>query len=515
LLSDIPRILLVYPPSSGARSGIRGIYYPLGVGYIAAALRSDYDVTIHDFNYDFCLGSPVDTDHMESVLKGGNYDILMIGGVFPRYRFIKGLIDASRKIAPKAKIVLGGSYIRPVLEVTARYFHGDCYVIGEGEKVAQKLADALLNGKSLDDIDGVAYQDGDNVRITNPPIMIGELDDIAFPDRSMLNFHHYKRYFALGYPLLYTAYVIASRGCPLNCVFCNPAFGRKVRVRSPENILAEVIQLQRDYNCRFIYFHDEVMLGGARKHIVPFCEEVLRKNIRFYWGGTTNPQMLNQETLNLMRRAGCIRISLGVESGSAAILKEMRKKNDLNHIKDIAAHCERIGIEMDFSLLTNTFSETEGTIDETKCYLQSFNDYFFRQPFSINFLLPIPGTDIYNMAKQKGLIQEDDLQNIMNMEDGSRYALKHNLTQFKEDDLIRLIEGVNRDLAGGYFRKHPLQHAIHRFTNLTHIRWRETITNLSPENLRAVTEGLLWALSRGNDDSAAGRIYKRMVYGVA
>lgn len=510
--SDRPNILLLYPPNSGARPGVRGVYFPLGIGYIASVLRKNYLIKVHDFNFDFCLGLYSGPEYVESVLRRYKYDFLLIGGVFPKYKCIKEIIEVSRKLS-KAPIIMGGSYLKSSIKVLTEYLKADYYVMGDGEEVIQNLLEHIIENRSIENVDGIAYNIGNGIGLNKPAEPSSNVDDIPFPARDLLNFHRYKRYFALGYPLLYTAHVISSRGCPYNCLFCNPAFGRTVRVRSPENILEEVLLLQKDYNCKFIYFHDEVLLGGTKKRVANFCEYILSKNKhRFFWGGTTNSRMLDEETLNLMKKAGCIRISLGVESGSEAILKEMRKRNNLSQIKNIVAHCDKIGIETDFSLLTNTFSETEETLKETKNYLKHFNTFYFREPFSINYVTPVHGTDMYDDAKKRGLITDDDLNYMLSLDESSRYKLKYNLTNFETNYFLKLMDKINRELAEDYFHKHPIQELIFKNTNLTHFRLKETLISLSPKNIRPLVEGILWAICRGNDNSIAGKVYKKMVY---
>ena len=510
LINSRPNILIVYPVNAGARSGIKGIYYPLGIGYIASVLRKDYNVDVHDFNYDFRLGFYSGSHYVESILRRYGYDFLLIGGVFPKYECIKEIIEISRKIS-KAKIIIGGSYLKSSIKILANYLKADYYVIGDGEGVILNL---LKQINSVEHIDGIAYHNGNDILLNKPAIPISNLDNIPFPARDLLNFNNYKRYFALGNPLLYTAYIISTRGCPFNCLFCNPAFGRKVRVRSPENILEEIVLLKKDYNCRFINFHDELILGGSKKHIVDFCEYVLSKRKhRFFWAGTTNSRMLDKETLNFMKKAGCIRISLGVESGSQTILNEMRKKNDLEQIKDIVAYCDKIGVETDFSLLTNTFSENENTLNETKEYLKYFNKFFFREPFLIKYISPIHGTDIYNEAKKRGLIDGDDFKNLLNLNESGQDTLKYNLTSLETNYFIKLIYEINQELDDDYFNKHRLQYLIFKYTNLMHFKLKETLLSLSFNNVRPLVEGLLWTLCRGNDNSAIGKLYRKIVYG--
>jgi len=512
LISGNPNLLLINPPNSGARQGIKGIYYPLGIGYIASILRKYFNIQVHDFNYDFCLEYFDSPNYAENILKQYNYDFLLIGGVFPIYKHLKKIIEVSRKNS-KAKIIIGGSYLKPSIKVLADYLKADYYVLGEGEEIVLDLLRHIVDGRPVANVDGIAFHGDSEVWLNKDAVPMSNIDDIPFPARDLSDFHRYKRYFAMGQPLLYTAHLISSRGCPFNCLFCNPVFGRGVRVRSPENILEEILLLQKDYNCNVIYFHDEVMLGGSKKNITNFCEYILSKNKRgFFWAGSTNSRILDKKTLSLMKRAGCIRICLGVESGSQTVLHEMRKKNDLEQIKDIVAHCDDIGIEINFSLLTNTFSETENMLIETKKYLLHFNQFFFRRPFTINYIVPVHGTDIYSEAKERGLIECDDLEYILSLDEDSRYAIRHNLTKIETNNFIKLVDGINRELAEDYYKRHRLQRWISKYTNFYHFRLKETIISFSAKNILPLLEGLLWVLCRGNEKSVVGKVFKKIVY---
>ena len=135
-----------------------------------------------------------------------------------------------------------------------------------------------------------------------------------------------------------------------------------------------------------------------------------------------------------------------------------------------------------------------------------------RQPFSINCITPVYGTDIYNEAKNRGLIDNDDLEYILDLGESSHYALRHNLTNMKTDYFTNLVDGINQELANDYFNKHPVQRMIFKTTNLTHFRLKEALYCLSKNNLRPLVEGLLWALCRGDDKQILEKLYKRFVF---
>lgn len=512
LFDTKPKILIAFPPNAEKLGGIKNIMFPLGVGYVASMLRHKFSIKCHDFNLDLSLGK-YSTQRVEKILKMHEYDFLLIGGVFPKYQCLKEIIDVSRKMS-KAKIVLGGSYIEPLIKSIHRYSEADYYVIGEGEHTIVNLMCGLMDNTPLEEISGIAYPDGPDIVINKLSPFIDDLDDIPFPSRDLFAFHYYKRYFATGYPLMYAAHLIASRGCPFNCIFCRPGFGRKIRARSAENVFEEMKMLEKDYGCTFFMFLDEVIFG-KKSNIINFCEYILSKSdgrLKYYWGGNTNARLLDYETLRLMKRAGCLRIAFGVESGSETILKEMRKKNDLNQIKDIVKYCDTLGIGVFFNLMTNTFSETNLTLNETKEYLKYLNKFNFIQPNSILFLVPIPGTDLYDEAKRKNLIPDDDLQNMLSLSSGTKFSLLWNLTSMQDREFQGFIKKINKELHDDYYSKHKMQYLLKKYTNLTHFRFNETVSNFSPKNTRCVFEGLLWVLCRGNDESPLGRFYKKFVY---
>lgn len=508
------KVLMIYPPNAGARPNAKGIYFPMGVGYVAGVLREHCDVEIHDLNLDFCLGTICDANQTRPILEDRDYDILMIGGVFPKYKYLKRFIEISHDVRPNAPVIVGGSYIEPNVDVLVPFLQADYYIIGEGELVSLELVKALEAKRSVSEIKGLAYMDGSKLVNTGRAPTIIKLDELPFPARDLVNFDVYKRYFAKCQPLLYAAHMTASRGCPFNCVFCNPAFGRKVNLRSPENIFMEMEMLWRDYGVNYFYLNDEMMMGGKKETLVNFSEFMLKKtNGRFKWGGTLNHQLMDVELVHLMARSGCMRLGFGVESGSDTILREMRKKHSLDKLLEIVGACNKYKIEVDFSLLTNTFSETEETLRETHEYLLKHVNGFFRYIPQIHFITPIPGTDIYDQAKASGKVPNDDLKNLLALDEESRYRLQHNLTSIPTERLLTIVDEINNDIERTYFRKHLLQMIMVKTWNLNHFRLNGTFDTLHKKSFRAAIEGILWAVSDGSRENIAGEIYHRMVYG--
>lgn len=514
--SDKPKVLTLYPPNAGSEFGLKSVYFPLGIGYVAAVLEEDYDVKVHDLNFDFNLGyfnEETAREYIRRILSGYDYEVLLIGGVFPKYKILKQIIEVSRDVS-EARIVLGGSYLKPSIETLPAYLNADYYILGEGEGSIRELLDSLAASRSVDTVANVAYREGSKVRYSGAHPETLDIDSIPFPARRLVDFNQYKRYFARAQPLVYSTQIIASRGCPFNCIFCNPAFGRRANIRSPENIVEEMELLDTDYDCRYFFLHDEMMLGGKKEKIREFCEYLIHhKSGRYFWGGTINHQLVDYEMLSLLKRAGCGRLCFGVESGSDKVLREMRKRHNLDKLRENIKHCNQLGIDVTLSLITNTFSETEETLNETKKFILSCMDRYFRSIPQMNFLIPIPGTDIYDEAKKRNLIPKDDLSNLLKLDEQFRYGLHQNLTTIEDDAFVSLVGQMNSEMSDSYYRKHPFQHLLQKIGNLPHFQFQETLQSASEGNLRAMFEGMLWVLSKGEETNLFGKFYKHCVHG--
>jgi anaerobic magnesium-protoporphyrin IX monomethyl ester cyclase len=308
------KALLIYPPNAGdGGRGVKSIYFPLGISYAAAVIREDYDVRIHDLNLDFNLNNDLSDEYLRKVLMTEPYDVLLIGGVFPKYSFIKRLIEFSRNICD-SKIIIGGSFIRPSIHVISDYLNADYYVLGEAETSILPLLDCIFSLQPVHAVPNIAYQKDGKIVTTLPPTKPLILDSVPFPARDLLDFNIYKRYFAKSQPLVYQSHIVASRGCAFNCLFCNPAFGRNPNVRSPENILAEMDALNRDYGCLYFHMADEMLLGGKSQLIEEFCNHlIIHRPGRYVWGGDCKPSVVEQE--NARAHAAGRMHSVGIWSG--------------------------------------------------------------------------------------------------------------------------------------------------------------------------------------------------------
>ncbi len=265
----------------------------------------------------------------------------------------------------------------------------DYVVVGEGEYPFLNLIEALGSDQkpALSNIKGLAYRNGEAIVQTGTPDLIDDLDELPDP----------ARYFSFQH-------VAISRGCPQNCTFCgSPAFwGRRVRFHSAGYF---VRQLQRLYakGIRFFFVSDDTFTL-KKALVLSVCRSIIKENLPITWAAISRVDLVDAEILYWMRRAGCIQISYGVESGSGEIRKKLNKRISEKRILQAFAQTVRHGIMARAYFIYGSPGETDATIQASLDLIDEI------KPLSAVFymLTLFPGTALYqDYLKRSG--QTDDI----------------------------------------------------------------------------------------------------------
>jgi radical SAM superfamily enzyme YgiQ (UPF0313 family) len=233
----------------------------------------------------------------------------------------------------------------------------------------------------------------------NEPVIVEDVDSLPFPAYDLLPMHRYNSIIGL-YPV---STMISTRGCPYQCRYCfKQPSDRKFRFRSPRNVVDEMEYLVKKYKVKEIMFYDDVMTLN-RSNVVGICEEILLRNLKVKWEAPTRIEHIDKELLNLMYKAGCIRLRYGVESGDEKILELMNKKINLKQAKEVFKLTKDTGIEAFAYFMIGYADETETTIRKTIKFALELN------PDLVMFTVvtPLPQTPLYDFARKTGLITSD------------------------------------------------------------------------------------------------------------
>ena len=383
------KILLIYPyplfdRSKAHEEDIGAI--PIGLYYIGAVLKkNNYPVKI--LNWVHIHKTP---EEIVSVLEKEEPDIIGFS-VLNANRW--GGIEIARiakKINRNTKIVFGGVAATFLWKHFLHHFPEiDFVVLGEGENAFLKLVQTIEKGdiKNLKDVDGIAFRKGNRILKTDPPSVVKNLDTIPIP----------AQYFTYQH-------VISSRGCPGNCTFCgSPLFwSRRVRFRSAENFVEELHMLHSK-GVRFFYFSDDTFTA-KKERVIEICKKILEKGLDISWFAIARADHVNEEMLCWMRKAGCIQISYGVESGSKRIREILGKPIKNRQIKTAFDLTHRYGILARAYFIYGSPEETWDTVQKTVELIQEIKPFI-----CIAYILEIyPGTHLY-LDFQKRTKATDDI----------------------------------------------------------------------------------------------------------
>jgi radical SAM superfamily enzyme YgiQ (UPF0313 family) len=290
------------------------------------------------------------------------------------------IVDAVKRQNPNAKVIMGGPHPSALPEEALQ--HADQVCVGEGENVIMDMvsgtaADSIVKGTRVD------------------------LDTLPPLDLSILQGYKYKR----GKMNLVHAPIMASRGCPHDCIFCSVTqmFGRKYRIRDADLVMEEVMMRYHE-GFRAAFFYDDNFAANPEKTKI-FLEKLIRADLDFEWSSQFAVHVArDKELVKLLKRAKCSAMFIGIESVNPEALKDYHKSQSVQWIKESMGILNNEGLNVHSMFILGADSDTPETIDTTIRFSRESGSNTTQ--FSI--LFPIPGTQLYEQMKQDNRIYITD-----------------------------------------------------------------------------------------------------------
>jgi radical SAM superfamily enzyme YgiQ (UPF0313 family) len=380
------KILLIYPYWLEKRADIQDVIIPpIGLYYVGSVLKENhYDVEI--LNWCRMNETP---EAIENILLEKKPDIIGFSILQAnRWGGIE-IAGIAKRVYPKIKIVFGGVTPTFLWKHFLTHFPDiDFVVIGEGEYTFLNLVTCLEHNKEhhIEDIQGIAFRKDGKVVRTAPAEPIHHIDALPVP----------AKYFEYQHLSL-------TRGCPGKCRFCgSPKFwGPKVRFHSVEYFVDELERLYKK-GINFFYFSDDTF-SLDKNRVIEICKKILEKGLNITWVAISRVNYMSEDILFWMRKAGCIQISYGVESGSKKIRRLLNKKIANDDIEKAFAMTLKYGILPRAYFIYGCPGETHRTISETIDLIKKI------KPLVIHFfvLSLFPGTRLYEEYKKKMKVTDD------------------------------------------------------------------------------------------------------------
>ncbi|MFC1854219.1 B12-binding domain-containing radical SAM protein, partial [candidate division CSSED10-310 bacterium] len=363
----------------------------LGIGYLASTLlKEKYEVEIID-----CLARDINNEKLKDIIQKSQPDLIGFSVLSMFYNQTRGAIEKIRSIS-SAPIIVGGPHISALPEESLEELKPDFVVVGEGENTLLELANALkARTNDFESINGIYYKSNGSIHKTPARELIDDLDCIPFPAWHLMDPRSYPPIahgtFYKRFPI---APIITTRGCPMQCSFCaaHHIWTRKLRRRSPKNVVDEIEFLHDTFGVKEFHFEDDC-LTTVKKHILAICQEIVARNLDVVWACPNGVRIdsLDEEILRNMKKAGCYMMALGIESGSQELLDRAKKKLDLKLVPAVVETIKKVGIQTVGFFLLGLPGETKETIKQTV-------DLALDLPLDIakfHNLIPLPQTEIF------------------------------------------------------------------------------------------------------------------------
>jgi len=396
-------ILLASPRASGdiERHGLPF----LSIGYVASSLLLDgHDVSIIDA-HNFAL-SP---EEAATKVAASSPDIVGIfANTHNRFAAIE-TIKLIRQNNPAIKIMAGGPHFGlTAIDAMTVVPAIDFVVKGEGEMTARELLQTDLQPGRLADILGLVYRDAAGMIKENADRpFVKDLDALPMPAWHLFGLENYPGSTAIEPTKLKTIGIVSSRGCPNRCIFCASIALHKgcLRLRSPKNFVDEIQHLHDNYGYSAFNFWDDTF-SIVRQHAVDICNEIINRGLKIYWYTPCRVNTVDKELLELMKKAGCVKVNFGIESGSPRMLQIIKKGITMEQARAAVKASIEVGLEVTLNFLLVYPYETWDDIRQTVEAIKEFRAMPKVQP-SHSFIIIYPGTELETIAKKEGIMPAD------------------------------------------------------------------------------------------------------------
>lgn len=428
-------------------------YQPLGIFYMTAQLKRRFASQDIEFR--------LINKNILRELKRFSPDVVAISCVSQNYNLAKTYAQWAKNCG--SVVVVGGAHISAIPRSLTQDM--DAGVLGEGEITFGDLVELFLNQGQLspvqlEHIPGLVYWSERQMQVSTVRQPIGDLDSIAHPEREMMN-----RITQLN--------ILSSRGCPFRCAFCfcRSNWGN-IRFFSPEYVCEEIRRIiAAAGENKTLSFWDD--LFTARYSRLELLYKLLDENgllgkFRFTCSARSNT--LKEDTVLLLKEMGCVSVGMGLESGNPDILRYL--KGDGISLDDHTRAIERLkrhGVEVGASFIIGSPQETWEQIMDTYNFIKSSQIDIF----DIYLLVPLPGTPIWDSAKERDLVDDDMDWSRLNF----RFA-------DAPDRVIVVSEHLNR------------KQLMQLYEKLKKLRWKRLLQTLWGSPLLWKLPGIAWGMLR-------------------
>ena len=436
------RIYLLNPPfvenfvRCGRWQGVaaRGgtLYYPIWLAYATGVLEKEgYETKLVD-----AIAWKWDKERVLEDANLFNPDLIIVDSNFSSLTNDRGIAKLIKENTGALSVLVGppaSQFPEKILknggvDIVARF---------EYDFTVQDIAEAIEEGKGLENIKGISYKENGKIihNLDRKFSTSEELDKIPIVSKVYKEHLNIKDYF-LGHALYPMVQIFTGRGCPNQCTFCSwpkTLIGRKYRVRSVGNIVDEFEYVQEELpKVKEIFVEDDTFTINRRR-IKEICSEIKRRRLKITWSCNARAD-LDYESMKAMKESGCRLLDVGYESGSDEILKNIKKGITTSDSRKFTEDAKRAGLMILADFIFGMPGETKETAEQTIRFAKEV------KPNIVQFAVatPIPGTEFYNWVKDNEFLLVDDLEESLDKDGFQKCIVSY--PEFTKEDIENYVD---------------------------------------------------------------------------
>lgn len=439
------KILLIEPGVLAPKNFAYKCSFPLGLMYLTSWVRRERSQ--HQFKLFDMMVLRVKPEAVDKELSSFEPDLVAIHAMTFQSTCMHKIVARVKAYNPKCVVAMGGPHASTFTESTLQDANIDILVLGEGEQTFLELVDCIEEGKDPSELPGTVVKRDGKLVCGPTREFIQDLDSIPFPAWDLIDIPSYFTDVTDNQNDISfrreVGTIFTSRACPYGCTFCHNMFGKKFRCRSAENVLDEMAILQNEHGIRELNIIDDCFNFDEERALKVMKGVVERGlDLKLAFPSGIRGDRLSEELVDAMVEAGVYEMSIGIESGSEKIQKDICKGLSLSEVNDGISRAAMHGIFTHGFFILGFPDETEKDMRDTIDF--AVNSDLHAAGFRI--LSPFPGTTIYEKAIQDGMKIE------FHPDDTSYAKFTSNLTAVDDATLIRLQKIAHWKFYGSFWR---------------------------------------------------------------
>lgn len=410
--------------------------HPLGLMMVASVAREHGHDDMHMLDMKVEDWTPAEAcDQLEALAP----DVIGLSAMTYEAGCLHEVAQEIKRRLPGVRIVAGGPHPSVAAEDVLADGSVDFVVRGEGEFTFAEVLDGVRDGRQdWSECQGLSYRDAAGTIVHNPDRPPpADLDELPFPAWDLIDHAKYHEVPRGGviYAHKEFATMFSSRACPWRCTYCHNSYGKTFRERSAEHVLAEIDLLVKEHGVKELVFMDDIF-NFRPERAKAICRGLIERDYKL---ALTFPNgfrgdILDEELVVLLKKAGMYRCMVAVESASPRIQKVMKKHLKIEKVRNIVEFIAGQGVMVHGAFMLGFPSETTEEMESTIDWAASSSFHtaaFFR-------VIPFKGTELFEQVEHAGFELPTDWSAY------EPYQSQINLSEVEEQRILKLRKRAYR-----------------------------------------------------------------------